>query len=240
MLLLRTIRSSLFCLLVLTVVFSALVQLAAAETKVIISEAMYTMGDGETPAYAETRAIQKAKVMALEQAGTYVESYSRTNNMALTTEEIQTLAGGIMRTEILEKKRTQVGNSLQFWVKIRATVMTDNVEDLVRRLRKQEVLPNAHDDGDEYYGEGYAKKDQEQAYRKALRQEYPDMSEKDFELNVQYGLGKQRERVIKKKALRIEIREKYPHLSEQEREVLVEAALARDRDRASEVERLGQ
>lgn len=65
-----------------------------AETKVITSEASYTMGDGESPSIAEAQVIQKAKQAALEQAGTYVEAYTKTHNYDLTTEEIQTLAGG--------------------------------------------------------------------------------------------------------------------------------------------------
>ena len=47
------------------------------ETKNIISEGTYNMGDGETPGVAESRALLQAKRTALEQAGTYVESYSK-------------------------------------------------------------------------------------------------------------------------------------------------------------------
>jgi hypothetical protein len=47
-----------------------------SETKEIISEGTYNMGDGETPTVAESRALLQAKRTALEQAGTYVESYS--------------------------------------------------------------------------------------------------------------------------------------------------------------------
>src|SRR3972149_5438881 len=40
-----------------------------AETKEIISEGTYNMGDGETPSVAESRALRQAKRTALEQAG---------------------------------------------------------------------------------------------------------------------------------------------------------------------------
>ena len=40
-----------------------------AETKEIISEGTYNMGDGETPSVAESRALLKSKQIAVEQAG---------------------------------------------------------------------------------------------------------------------------------------------------------------------------
>lgn len=46
---------------------------ARAASKVITAEATYSMGDGEMPLFAEAMALQKAKQMALEGAGTYVE-----------------------------------------------------------------------------------------------------------------------------------------------------------------------
>lgn len=84
---------------------------ALAETRVLTTEATYTMGDGETPSFAEAMALQKAKKIALEQAGTYVESYTKIQNLDLTTEEIQTIAGGVLQVGILEKKRSLVGES---------------------------------------------------------------------------------------------------------------------------------
>ncbi|OGW10387.1 MAG: hypothetical protein A2W77_09735 [Nitrospinae bacterium RIFCSPLOWO2_12_39_16] len=54
--------------------------LGFAQTKEIISEGTYNMGDGETPGVAESRALLQAKRIALEQAGTYVESYTKVEN----------------------------------------------------------------------------------------------------------------------------------------------------------------
>src|SRR3989304_8959973 len=88
-----------------------------AETKEIISEGTYNMGDGETPGVAESRALLQAKRTALEQAGTYVESYSKVINLQLTEDEIQAVASGLMEVEILEKRRTIIGHGLNFWVK---------------------------------------------------------------------------------------------------------------------------
>ena len=111
-----------------------------AETKEIISEGTYNMGDGETPGVAESRALLQAKRIALEQAGTYVESYTRVENLQLTKDEIQVLASGIMEVTILDKKRTVVGDGIHFWVQIKAKVNTDKIEEMAKRVKEKSVI----------------------------------------------------------------------------------------------------
>jgi len=91
--------------------------LCLCKTKEIVSEGAYNMGDGETPSAAESRALLNAKRIALEQAGTYVESYTKVKNMQVTEDEIHVLTSGIMEVEILDKKRTVVGDGFRFWVR---------------------------------------------------------------------------------------------------------------------------
>jgi hypothetical protein len=110
-----------------------------AETKIITAEGTYTMGDGETPSFAEAMALQKAKQTALEEAGTYVQSYTKVQNLNLTTEEIQTITGGLLQVEVLQKTRTLVGDGLRLSTKIRATVTTDKMEELAGRVKGKEV-----------------------------------------------------------------------------------------------------
>ena len=110
-----------------------------AETKIIIAEATYIMGDGETPSFAEAMALQKAKQTALEEAGTYVQSYTKVQNLSLTTEEIQTIAGGVLQVEVLAKTRTLVGDAMNCYTKIKATVTTDKMEELARLIKGKNV-----------------------------------------------------------------------------------------------------
>lgn len=111
-----------------------------AETKMLTAEATYIMGDDrESPSFAEAMVLQKAKQLALEQAGTYVESYTKARNYDLTTEEIQTIAGGIMQVEVLDKRRTLVTDGLRFYIKIKAIVTTDKMEELVQRIKGKNV-----------------------------------------------------------------------------------------------------
>ncbi|MBI5892312.1 MAG: tetratricopeptide repeat protein [Deltaproteobacteria bacterium] len=113
---------------------------ASAQIKEIIAEGTYNMGDGETPTVAESRALLQAKRTALEQAGTYVESYTKVENMQVTKDEIQVLASGIMEVEILDKKRTVVGDGFRFWVKIKARVNPDKIAEMAKRVKEKSVI----------------------------------------------------------------------------------------------------
>lgn len=112
---------------------------AYGDTKTLIADASYIMGDGETPDFAEARVLQKAKQAALEEAGTYVQSYTKVQNLDLTTEEIQTVAGGVLQVEVLEKTRSLVAEGLRFYTKIKATVTTEKMEELARRIKGKNV-----------------------------------------------------------------------------------------------------
>ncbi len=111
-----------------------------AETRAIISEGSYNMGDGETPSVAESRALLNAKRTALEEAGTYVESYSRTKNYQLTEDEVKVIASGLMQVTILEKKRTIVGDGFRFWVKIQAMVNPEKMESMAARVKEKSII----------------------------------------------------------------------------------------------------
>lgn len=106
-----------------------------AETRTIFTEAEYIMGDGQTPTFAESMVLQKAKILAVEQAGTYVETYTRIHNLDLAREEINTVAGGVISVEVLERSRTLATEGLRFSIKIKAAVDTQNVDALIGRVR---------------------------------------------------------------------------------------------------------
>jgi len=107
-----------------------------ADTREYITEGTYNMGDGETPAVAEQRALILAKQNAIGQAGVYLENYCVTNNFQLKKDEIRTISSGIIKTTILDHGKTiQDKGGIQFWVKIKATVTTDNIKDMVKRMK---------------------------------------------------------------------------------------------------------
>ncbi|MDR3588679.1 MAG: tetratricopeptide repeat protein [Negativicutes bacterium] len=128
-------RITLFLLSLLSLAILLFPSSGHAEVKEIIAEGTYCMGDGETPLVASDRALLAAKRTALEQAGTYVESYSSTRNFSLTADEVKVIASGIMEVAVLDKHRTVDGNSIIFWVKIKAMVTTDKIEDMAAKIK---------------------------------------------------------------------------------------------------------
>ena len=110
-----------------------------AQVREIITEGIYTMGDGETPLVAESRALLQAKRRAIEHAGTYVESYSKVNKITLTKDEIHVVASGLMEVEIIDKKRTIIKDGIRFWVRIRATVDPDHLEEMARNVKERSI-----------------------------------------------------------------------------------------------------
>ena len=98
------------------------------------------MGDGETPSVAESRALLNAKRTALEEAGTYVESYSKVKNYQLTEDEIKVIASGMMEVTTIGKKRTIVGDGFHFWVKIKALVNSEKMEEMARKVKDKSTI----------------------------------------------------------------------------------------------------
>ncbi len=96
----------------------------------------YVVGDGidETPTEAKRRAKQEAMRIALDKAGTYVESYSRTENLQLTTDEIRIVSSEVVQ---IVKETYDVdllpNDVLQYIAHIIAVVDTDSI-----RIKLQE------------------------------------------------------------------------------------------------------
>lgn len=71
--------------------------LVSAEKKIFYGTGEYTMSDYETPAVAEQRALIYAKKNAAEQAGVYVENYTRMENMEVTEDRVNMLINSVMK-----------------------------------------------------------------------------------------------------------------------------------------------
>lgn len=163
----------------------------------IISEGTYNMGDGETAHVAESRALLNAKRVALEQAGTYIESYSKVENLQLTKDEIQVLSSGIMEVQILDKKRSISGDSFHFYVKIKAKVDPDRIQEMAKKAKEKSVIEDY-----KKIQEAYNKSQKEiEELKKRLAEKREEgkkqveeritYNEKQFQVNVWYEKGKQ-------------------------------------------------
>lgn len=79
--------------------FFCVSSISFAATEIIESDGFYTIGDGpeENISIAKERARLEAMRNAIEKAGVYVESYSCTENNILTKNEINVIAGQILK-----------------------------------------------------------------------------------------------------------------------------------------------
>ena len=75
--------------------FSAGVCLAVPQT--ITASGAYVMGENDSPKIAKDAARQEAMRSAVEKAGVYVESYSRTQNMELTADDVRVISGAVLK-----------------------------------------------------------------------------------------------------------------------------------------------
>lgn len=127
-----------FCCGVLLVLgFFARTSLASKSLE-IVSYGEYVMGAGETMEVAEEKAKKAAMQKAAEQAGAFVKSYTKVKNFALESDEVEVIANHSMKVEILEKKRTVLGDAeaIRFFVKIKATLTPEEIEANLKKVRE--------------------------------------------------------------------------------------------------------
>ena len=115
-------------------VFLALTPTAFAQSVEILAEGVYQMGDNDTPSVAEDRALLKAKRNAVEQAGSYIASYTSVENFQVTDDKLVALSAGAIKVSVLDTKRTQIGNGMEIRVKIKALVDTERLDAVIKNL----------------------------------------------------------------------------------------------------------
>lgn len=98
----------------------------------------YLMSDYDTPEIAEKIALDFAKQNAADQAGIYLESYSRSSNFNLEMDEIKTVASS--KVEVLTKniiRQPQSNGRILLHADITASVDTSELDNFIRKTREQ-------------------------------------------------------------------------------------------------------
>ncbi|MBO4780749.1 MAG: tetratricopeptide repeat protein, partial [Selenomonadaceae bacterium] len=91
----------------------------------------------ETPASATARAREEAKRVAVEKAGVYVQSYSKTIDLQLDTDEVRTVAARLLKIQDESSNIDVVeGSLLKFTVTIKALV--DDIDENVLKNMMQD------------------------------------------------------------------------------------------------------
>jgi len=125
--------------LLLFILFCSLPASANAEIRTIAATGEYRMGDNDTRTDAKRMALQDAKRLALEQAGTYIESLTEVKNFALSNEEVRAYTAGIVEVTEHEVRSTMEGQQQIVRVAVTCKIDTDVVARQIDVLRQNEA-----------------------------------------------------------------------------------------------------
>jgi len=116
-----------------------------AETRTLTAEGEYVMGEGETMEVAGEKARKNAIRAAAEEAGAFVKSYSKVQNLVLQEDVIEVVANHAMKVNVLDEQTELVGKkSVRFRTRIRATISSAEVEANIKKAQADRTVVDAH------------------------------------------------------------------------------------------------
>lgn len=123
---------------ILLIVFFVLpVPSALAEIKVFEKEVEEIVGRDQSQEQVEAFALQKAKRLAVEEAGTYISSLTVVRNYQLEKDEITALASGVVKAEIIGIPSVRLKNGvIHIAVKSRIEVDTSILDRQIKQIMK--------------------------------------------------------------------------------------------------------
>lgn len=113
-----------------------------AATGTFSASGEYTMSDYDTPEIAELHALDYAKQNATEQAGIYLESYSRSENFKLADDEIKNVASNNIKISGEPKITREILDSgvVKIRVDINATVDTTVLDEAIKKSSNERQM----------------------------------------------------------------------------------------------------
>ena len=118
----------------------ALVSTAQAEVRTITVTGEYRMGDNDTRTDAKRLALQDGKRLALEKAGTYIESITEVKNFQLSRDELRAYTAGMVEVLEQQTRSTMEGETTVVRVDVTCKVDTAVVARQIEALRKNETV----------------------------------------------------------------------------------------------------
>jgi len=98
------------------------------------------LGDNDTKSDAKKIAFIEAKRLCLEKAGTYIESNTEVLNYRLSSDEIRTYAGGILKVEIISEEFKAIGENLTLFTTVKAEVDLNEVKKSLKRIKQDNTF----------------------------------------------------------------------------------------------------
>ena len=113
----------------------------------ITASGVYIMGENDSPKIAKDAARQEAMRSATEKAGVYVESYSKTQNMELTADDVKVISGAVLKV-LREQAVPELSAGVwKYTVTLTCEVDTDNIDlkSMMENRSKLEKLQKERD-----------------------------------------------------------------------------------------------
>lgn len=114
-------------LLCIAILLAAMPLAALAAPRTLEAEHTYVLGEGDTRADARRICLLEAKRKLVEQVGTWVESRTEVNSLALTQDQIRTFASAFVRVEVTSERFFMSGEAFAVSVSVRGEVDPDAV-----------------------------------------------------------------------------------------------------------------
>lgn len=108
-----------------------------AESKTVLVEASYSMGEGETPTQAEAKAFDAAKEKAVTQLTPLVMDQIRSHQLSISPQQVRAITEATAEIELMEKRRQLAGERLQFMAKVRGALDGTKVLSEIKRREKR-------------------------------------------------------------------------------------------------------
>jgi Flp pilus assembly protein TadD len=121
-------------------IFVCSYSVAFAEQKVVVTEGKYVLSNLDSKQDAKALALIDAKRLALEQAGTYLESLPEAKNFRLNKDLVNSLAASIMSVDVLSEDWKVSGEILSVIIQIRATIETDGLQEKISRMQETDQV----------------------------------------------------------------------------------------------------
>jgi formylglycine-generating enzyme required for sulfatase activity len=122
----------------LIIAYLLFVSIAFAEIKVFEKEVEEIVGRDQSQEQVEAFALQKAKRLAVEEAGTYISSLTVVQNFRLARDEITALASGVTQSQVLGIPAVVLKNGvIHVTVKARISVDTSILDQQIKEIMKE-------------------------------------------------------------------------------------------------------
>ena len=133
-------RSVLLCVTVLFLLM-LFINEVSAEKKIYNGTGEYTMSDYESPNVAEQRALTKAMENVREQAGIFVESYTKMDNMSVSDDMVSMITIKSLRI-VKQSQRKEVGNNgdVRVFVDITAELDSAEIGKILKEKAEQKLI----------------------------------------------------------------------------------------------------